>query len=538
MKDFINRNFARTGSLMKFILRRERIVSLIWIISLVLFSVALAPMFEQIGDDPAIVNLLSEPFIVILVGPVFNTSIGGIFAAEMLLMTVITIGVMNVFFVLRHTRSDEEVGRNEVIRSFPLGRLSSQTATLIMAGILNLIIGLFTFLGLAFLPMEGFNAAGALVYGLALTIGGIFFAALTAVFAQLFQSSRKAAAYTFGVIGIMYLVRALGDAAFAGGHGIWRISLLSPLGLITHSRPFAHNWIWTLFILLGLAVILIAVALKFNSMRDIDQGLIASKKGKDRAGLLYKSTFGLGLKLTMGLSIGFVIAVVALAVTYGSVMGSIDDMLSVINNMIADTGQDPITAETFIGIIVLLCAVTASIPSMAIMLKLVGEEKAGRIESILAKPVSRLKLFTGYFTLSLVMGIVTVIIAFATLWITSLIFMEYPLSFAVMARMIVTYIPVMIFMTGLAALFAGLIPRKTVIVWAYLGFCFFVGYIGGILQLPNAAGYLSPFGFVPAFPMSNPVASVIGLIGVGVVGVVMAVIGMLAYKKRDIKFYS
>jgi len=537
MKDFINRNFARTGTLMKFILRRERIVSLIWIVSMVLFSVALAPMFEQIGDDPAIVNLLSEPFIVILVGPVFNTSIGGIFAAEMLLMTVITVGVMNVFFVLRHTRSDEEVGRNEVIRSFPLGRLSSQTAALSMAFILNLIIGLLTFLGLAILPMDGFTVFGALVYGLALTAGGIFFAALTAVFAQLFQNSRTASAYTFGAIGIMYLIRAIGDAAFASGHGIWRIALLSPLGLITHSRPFAHNWIWTLFILLGIAVILIVVALKFNSMRDIDQGLIPSKKGKDRAGLLYKNTFGLGFKLTIGLSIGFIVAVIALAVTYGSVMGSIDDMLAVINNMLGD-GQDPITAESFVSIIILLCAVTASIPSMAIMLKLVGEEKAGRIEGILAKPVSRTKLFLGYFILSLVVGIVTVFIAFMTLWITSLIFMDDPLSFSAMARMIVTYIPVMIFMTGLAALFAGIIPGKTVIAWAYLGFCFFIGYIGGIIQLPDAAGYLSPFGYVPNFPMTNPAASIIGLIAVGIFGVIMAAIGMLAYKKRDIKFHA
>ena len=73
---------------------------------------------------------------------------GTLFSQNMILFTAITIGVMNMFLVVRNTRRDEDYGRTEVVRSLPVGRLSNLLATFNVCIIINIAFSLIIGFGL------------------------------------------------------------------------------------------------------------------------------------------------------------------------------------------------------------------------------------------------------------------------------------------------------------------------------------------------------------------------------------------------------
>ena len=71
---------------------------------------------------------------------------------------------------------------------------------------------------------------------------GIFFAAVTAVFAQLSENSRGTIGLSFTVLGFAYLIRAIGDA------GNETLSWFSPLGWVLGSEVYVNNYWWPILL--------------------------------------------------------------------------------------------------------------------------------------------------------------------------------------------------------------------------------------------------------------------------------------------------
>ena len=135
--------FENTGKFVRFKLRRERIISTIWIVSLVLFSYVLAAGVPEMFDADArqaLVEMLKNPAMVAMMGPIYgadNFTTGAMYSVLMFIWVAMTVAAMNIFLVVRHTRADEEAGRTEVVRSLPTGRLAILNATMITALIVN-----------------------------------------------------------------------------------------------------------------------------------------------------------------------------------------------------------------------------------------------------------------------------------------------------------------------------------------------------------------------------------------------------------------
>ena len=66
--------------------------------------------------------------------------------------TAVLAGLMSTFLVVRHTRTDEELGRAELLGSVPLPRAASLAATLLLGAAANLLLAVFV--------AAGFVAAG------------------------------------------------------------------------------------------------------------------------------------------------------------------------------------------------------------------------------------------------------------------------------------------------------------------------------------------------------------------------------------------
>lgn len=139
--------FSGSGKLTRFILRRDRMSILLWLMGIIGFTLLLVPILNNLystDEELAVIaQTMQNPAMVALIGPVYgvdNYTNGAMYANMMVLITAIIVAVMNIFLVTRHTRQDEELGRMEVVRSLPVGRLSKLTATLLTAVLINAVL--------------------------------------------------------------------------------------------------------------------------------------------------------------------------------------------------------------------------------------------------------------------------------------------------------------------------------------------------------------------------------------------------------------
>src|SRR5699024_5060528 len=94
---------------------------------------ALAPLFEMF-KNPAMEAMLGK-------FSLDQMNIATMFSYEMLMFTVILVSIMNILFVSKDSRGDEEAGRLAVLTALPVGRAKLILSTIIQQGLINLILG-------------------------------------------------------------------------------------------------------------------------------------------------------------------------------------------------------------------------------------------------------------------------------------------------------------------------------------------------------------------------------------------------------------
>jgi ABC-2 type transport system permease protein len=512
--------FYGTPKLMRFILRKERVSTFVWLgvlTGLTLFvAIMYGGMYAEADSRSNMSDLWNLPAIVAMLGPIFGeATLASLYASSMILTMVITVAIMNIFFVIRHTRAEEEKSLGEVVRSLPVGRLANLTATMLFALLVNIAIAVLTTVSLW--GIYGF--AGSAVYGFAIGMSGFAFAGIAAVFANLSSSKGGAIGMSIGVVLFFYMLRAIGDVS------VIALSFISPIGLAAQSQPMAGNVVWPLFVLLAIGVALSALALYLNSIRDFGRGLLSARKGRGEGGMLMKSPEGVLFRLTRRSMLFWAAGLFSLGASYGVVMGETESFLDMI------PGIDDVRA--FITMITMMTALVSVVPALIAVLRLAGEEKNGRYENVFAGSVSRSRMMTAHLVSALLQSFIMMFAACFGLWLCSYAVMDDPIAFSEMFGAFMVYLPAAWVMIGLAALLVGLIPRRaTLIAFSYFGLSFVLLYFGTLAGYPEAA-YITPFGFVPQIPLDtvNPWI-MISLVAVSALLIVSA---YFAYNRRDLK---
>ena len=491
------------------------------------------PSLYPAGPERQIIaQTLENPAMISMLGPGYgldNYHIGAIMAHQMLLITAVVVAIMNVLLTIRHTRRDEESGRIEVIRSLPVGRISTAAATMLVLVITNISLGLLTGVGLGLLRLEGMDWAGSILYGAVLAVIGIFFAAATLFFAQLTETSRVALGYAFSFLGAAYLVRGIGDISSEF------LARLSPLGLVLRAQVYVHNDWWPIWIVLLLATLVTLAALRLNTIRDLQAGLVAAKPGRSHASPLLQSPLGLILRLEKTTIIGWAVGMYVLGASYGSVFRDVDSFFqtSDLYQQILPMLEGFSLTDQFVAMLLAIMSMMAAIPALLIMLKLRSEERANRTEHLLARAVSRTKLMGSFLLVAVLVAGIMQVLSILGLWSAAAMSVggdPFPLGETLKAGMV--YVPVMWILLGLVAALIGFAPKSASAVWLYLSYSFFTIYLGGILQLPDWMAKLTPWGHIPNIPL-EPIGNGTVVI-VLLVAVILIALGFYGYNKRDI----
>jgi ABC-2 type transport system permease protein len=175
-------SFTGTRQLLWLVLRRDRFRAGMWMLGLVgLMAVSASSVValyrtpEQLESYARTVR--GNSALTIQAGPGYgldDPTVGAVVMNETGLWLFIAVAVMSVFMVVRHTRTEEETGRAELVRAAPVGRHAALAAALLGTLIANVVIaiGNVVALLLAGLPAVGSVAFGASMVGVGVVFGG------------------------------------------------------------------------------------------------------------------------------------------------------------------------------------------------------------------------------------------------------------------------------------------------------------------------------------------------------------------------------
>lgn len=214
-----------------------------------------------------------------------------------------------------------------------------------------------------------------------------------------------------------------------------------------------------------------------------------------------------------------------LGASYGSVMGDLETYIENLDLMqaILPAGEGFTLTEQFIPMLMSVISMVSAIPVLLMLLRLAAEERHNRTEPLLARAVSRSRLMGSYLAISVIVSPLLQLLAV----------MEEPLPLGMLLNAAMVYLPAMWVMIGPAILLIGILPQGTGLTWLYLGYSFFVVYLGSILQVPEWMATLSPFGHIPQLPVED--VDFVRLSVLTLIAMALTVIGFRGYRTRDIQ---
>jgi ABC-2 type transport system permease protein len=482
-----------TGTLLRFHLRRDRLMIPVWVAVNTLMVLSMPNTLKGLYGTEAertdlVHQVATNASLRALIGPVFDDSLGALTTWRVGVYAGALAAVTSLLVVVRHTRDEEESGRQELIASGAVGRRASLTAALLAAGVANAVLALLVAAGLA-----GQGALGAVAFGLGLAAIGMVFATMAAIVAQLTQSARLARGLTSAVLGAAFVLRAAGDSASDDGSSV--LTWLSPLGWLENLRPYAVERWWVLGLFAAAVLLQGAVAYELAGRRDVGMSFLPTRPGP-AAGRL--GTAGaLAWRLQRGSVYGWSVAFFVVGVVYGGLTDGVADLVGdnagareIVERM---GGQRGLT-DAFLASMVGMMGLVAALYVVGSVLRLNGEETSGRAEPLLANAVGRLRWAAGHL-----------VIAFAG---SALLMLITGLGFAVgygrqvgpiLGACLVQVAAVWV-VGGVAVLLYGVLPRAATAAWGVAGAALLIGWVGPALNAPRAVLDLSPFGHLPKLP--------------------------------------
>ncbi|MEH0845142.1 ABC transporter permease [Micromonospora sp. CPCC 205711] len=523
---------AGTRHLVRLMLRRDRVLLPIWVLLLAVLPMTYAASYFELFPSAAeraayTAGTARNPSIIALLGPVYGESVGALTAQRGGFLSVI-IGLASLLTVIRHTRTEEEAGRRELLGATVLGRYAGLTAALLVTYAADLLLGLLTAAGLV---ATGLPAGGSLAYGLSAALVGIVFATVGGLAAQLTETAGGARGIAIAVLGAAFGLRLLGDTA---SHD-WP-SWLSPLGWAPRIRAYEGERWWVLALPVAATVLLAAVAYPLSVRRDLGAGLLPLRLGPATAGRALAGPFGLAWRLHRGQilwwSVGFGLLGLILGGAANAAGKSVEGNRE-LEQIMARLGGASGLAEAYLGATLSLAGLAAAGYGIQAALRMRSEETAGRAEPLLATGVHRSGWLLSHLVFALLGPVVVLAVTgFATGLTYGLSVQDVPRELPRMVGAALAQVPAAWVLAGLAVLLFGLLPRLAPVAWAVLAVCVLLGQLGAVLELSQWLLDVSPFSHTPQVLGDHWTAA--PLIIMAALALLLALAGLTAFRRRDV----
>jgi ABC-2 type transport system permease protein len=481
-----------------------------------------AASLESLAQNPAIRTLFGPP--VALDTP------GGFTVWRTGTVVAVLVGVWAVLAATRVTRGEEEAGRWDLLLA---GRL--RLPALVRAHVAVLLVatampGVTAGLGLV---LAGAGTTGALLFGLVIAGTGMAAAGLGVLAAQLLADRRAASGLAVGVLLAGLLIRMIAD----GVPELAWLQWVSPFGLMSRAQPFAADRWLPVLILAVLVAGLAALAVRLSAGRDVGSARV---RGRDRArtpSRLVRSLSGLAVHRLRRPVLSWGLGMAAYFVLIGLLARTMIEFLEdnpLFAQLAARAGfaqlgsVEGYAASLFSLLAILLGAFVASR-----MAHTASDEVAGRLTPLYSLPVSRVRWIATEAAAAVVAVLVLAVGTGVATWVGAT-WVDAGLGLGDAVLGAVAVVPVALLCLGAALVALGWVPGAVLAVGV-------LPAAGGYLLLVFAQSFgwpawvraISPFAHlaaVPAVPVG--VAGAVGMVGVAVL---LTVVGLLGYARRDLR---
>ena len=526
---------AGTATLVRVILRRDRVRLSAWLVGVVGFltvsALSVPEVYPTAAERQVRGDFVQSPVLTIFSGPGYGAddyTVGAMVANEYLIYGLVTVALMSIFLVVRHTRAEEEAGRVELVRASVAGAHAAPSAALLVAVAANLLIGAVTALVLA-ISLEELSATGSVVFGLSMAAAGVVFATVAAVSAQVTQHSRGATGLAVGVLAVAFLLRAAGDI----GDGR-ALSWASPIGWAQSTRPYVDERWWPLLVSGVAAAVLAVAAYALASRRDVGAGLIAPRPGPTVASRWLAHPTGLALRLQRASLIAWLVGLASFGAVFGSLLGEVEEFLAE-NPQLQEffgAGENGALVDAFLGTVMLLLGLLATGFATSAALRSRSEEGHGRAEPLLATALSRRRWAGSHLVVALGGGTLVMLGAATGVGLAASLERGEVTWLADMLGAGAAHLPAMWLTVAVVAALYGTAPRVASWGWIVVVYAAVVGLMGDPLGMPDWARVLSPFHHVPQLPGDE--VGLGALLALTLAAIALVAVGLAGFRRRDI----
>ncbi len=507
------------------------------LLGLVYFAIFYAPMMSSLygtkAELLAMFETLKNPAMIALVGPTEATAqtvtMASFYFQEMTLFTALIFIIVGILHVISRTRAEEEEGLSELVLSFPVGKLTQPVAVLLELTGFYLTSGalITAVMSLITKPSDGFSLTANLLYGFGLGLTGLLFSALALLITQLFATASTARNVTFGLLGALYIARAFTDLSSP------TLSRLNPLAWVYLTSPSVGNHGLYLLATLFLLGCLSLLALNLQNRRDISGSLFSEKERPHHASRFYSSTLGFVAKNAQGQLTIWGLGLLIMGATYGSIFGDIDKFVKTNATIKAMFVENPKfnLAEQFMGTILMVLVVLATVPVISLIGRLAKDERLGRLDLLLLK-TSRTKLLLSTWGVAVLVGMIVAELGGLGLYLAAASVMTRPIALITVLTATTAYLPTLFIFASLATFLIAIHRKLLDLAWLYLIASFIIDYLGSLMKLGKIFHQLTPFYWVPRLPVDQMdwrYVTVMGIVALALLG-----ISSLIYQKRDL----
>lgn len=530
-------SYTGTGTLLRFMLRRDRIRFPAWTLGLsalmAYFTTALSTLAKTPEDLASLSAFTGSPAGALFGGPGFGfdqLTVERFLAGQYGLYIIIGAGLMGLLTVVRHTRAEERAGRAELLRANVVGKRAPLTAALVLAALMCALVAVLV---AAVMLGRGYDAAGSVLFGASVGAAGLAFAGVAAVTAQLVEYPRGASGLAGTALGAAFVLRALGDmSAVQGGGAAW-LSWLSPIGWSQQTAPYVHDRWAPLLLSAAFAAATTAAGYALANGRDFGAGIFPPRPGSPRAAAWLRSPVALAFRLHRASLTGWSTALLVGGLAYGSfTQPLLDGFADAPEEMVAVLGGSADLLAGFLALMGVMMAVVVAVFAILATQAVRAEETDGRAEPVLATAVGR-PAWLGSHLLVIGLGVPWLLAVAGTgMGIGAAVSTGDAALFGRLLLGHVAHTPAVWVVLAVACLLYAAAPRVLPAVWALLGYAFVVAFFAPVLRLPEAAVRLSPFEHVGSYPRDD--ISVLAVLVLVALGAALAAAGIAAFRRRDI----